>query len=91
MTIERLRANLEATETRLRQLEALADSLAAQRDAFRQFVLALQQDTAAELSRRRSPGGVRAGISHLCGVPVSVLMTLERDCRHVLELAEDVS
>lgn len=91
MTIERLRANLEATEARLQTLEALADSLAAQRDSLRRYVITLQQDAAAELSRRRAPGGVRPGSSYLDGVPVSVLIALERECRHELQLAEDGS
>ncbi len=54
------------------------------------MVLSLQEETAAELYRRRHPEGQQAGIPHMCGVPVSVLMRIERDCRFALSEDESI-
>jgi hypothetical protein len=48
----------------------------------------IQEDCNSELTRRRNPGGLQAGLPRLAGVPLSVLKALERDCRHALEAAK---
>lgn len=52
----------------------------------RYYLATLQQEFANELNRRLTGiGGQQAGIPKYSSMPLSLLIELERDCRHMLQ------
>lgn len=81
---DRFRIERDNRATTADDLREMVRDLQLKNERLRVTVDAIRADAEAEITRRRDPGGLQAGVPRLAGVPMSVLQQLERDCRHAL-------